>query len=58
MLRLTVVGQTLHLTSLTLSKRQLRNLANKVRTVTKIDFQIENTLYVSFPSAFLKYDIK
>ena len=40
------------MTILTLSKGQLRTLASKVRTVTKIPFKIENTLCVSSPSAF------
>ena len=55
---LTVDGQPLNLTVLTLSKRQLRKLANKVRTVTKISIKIENRQYVSFPSGFLKCGIK
>ena len=48
---LTVDGYPFILTIVTLSKVQLRKLVNKVRTVTKISFKIENTLYLSFPSA-------
>ena len=51
---LTVDAQPLNFTILTLSKRQLRKLPNKVRNVTKISFNIENALYVSFPSAFFE----
>ena len=51
---LTVDGQPLNLTILTLPKRHLRKLPNKVRNVTKISFNIENTLYVSFASAFFE----
>ena len=51
---LTVDGQPLSYTILTLSKRHLRHLPNKVRKVSKISFNIENTLYVSFPSAFFE----
>ena len=51
---LTVDGQPLNFTILTLSKRHLRKLPNKVRNVTKLSFNIENALYVSFPSAFFK----
>ena len=35
------------------------NKANNVKNMKKkISFKIENTLHVSFSSAFLKYDIK
>ena len=56
MLRLTVAltvdGYPLNLTILSLSKGQPRKLANKIRTVTKISFKIENTLYI-YPSQVL-----
>ena len=39
---LTVDSQPLNLTILTLSNHQLRKVSNKVRTVTKISFKIEN----------------
>ena len=42
----------MNLTILTLPKRQLRKLANSVRTVTKTSFKIENTLHVSFHAPF------
>ena len=55
---LTADSEPSNLTILALSKRQLRKLANKVRTVKKTSYKIENTLYESFPSAFLNYGIQ
>ena len=55
---LTVDSYPLNLTLLTFSMRQFRKLINEVRTVTKISFDIENTLHVSFKSAFFKHGIK
>ena len=35
-----------------------RKLTNEVKTIAKISFKKENTLYISFPSALLTYGIK
>ena len=57
MLRLTV-GLAFEFDDFNFVKASTKKIGNKVRTVTKIFFKMENTLYVSFQSAFLKYGIK